>query len=232
MNAIPLSFSGLTGPSGATHFSRAVGSSAAAPEVRKPSGPKPVDAAARKMPALANTDRYTPAEKPDAIGRYWPGMDENGRPMIFRDGLQQRPKGAALPEDRTGPNDPGRTGNLNAPGRTGHADEPTAPGRAEYADDPNDPDRSEKGTPKDAPKSPDKTAGDAGEKRCTVNTDRVDREIEKLKREQQELERQLRSETDEAKRQKAQQRLEQVERELSQKDNDAYRRQNAVYTYF
>lgn len=70
------------------------------------------------------------------------------------------------------------------------------------------------------------------ERRCTVNTDRVDREIERLRQEQQELERQLRSETDDAKRESTQQRLEQVERELSQKDNDAYRRQNAVYTYF
>lgn len=229
MNTISLS--GLTDPSGAAHFTGAVKSSAAAPEVRKPSGSGPADTAAREMPIPANTDRYTPAEKPDVTGRYWPGIDENGRPTIFCDS-PQRPEGAARPENRTGPDLPGRTGNPNAPGRAAHADDPTDPGRAAHTDDPNDPDHPEKDTPEHSPESPGKTAGDSGERRCTMNTDRVDREIEKLKQERQELERQLRSETDEAKRQKAQQRLEQVERELNQKDNDAYRRQNAVYTYF
>lgn len=96
------------------------------------------------------------------------------------------------------------------------------------------PDRSGENAPgcSGAPDSPEKDAPDTKTTHCTANTDAVDREIEKLEQERQKLEQQLRSETDEAKRQKAQQRLEQVERELSQKDNDAYRRRQAVYTYF
>lgn len=91
----------------------------------------------------------------------------------------------------------------------------------------------ENGKPKICQDSPKENAPQKdAEQRCTVNTDRVDREIEKLRQERQALERQLRSETDETKRQTARQRLEQVERELSQKDNDAYRRRNAVYTCF
>ena len=62
------------------------------------------------------------------------------------------------------------------------------------------------------------------------NTDKVDREIEKLKKKQQELEQRLNTETDEAKIKDLERQLAQVERELKQKDNDTYRRQHAVYT--
>ena len=62
------------------------------------------------------------------------------------------------------------------------------------------------------------------------NTDKVDREIEKLKKQQQELEQRLNSETDEAKIKELERQLAQVEQELKQKDNDTYRRQNATYT--
>jgi hypothetical protein len=62
------------------------------------------------------------------------------------------------------------------------------------------------------------------------NTDKVDREIEKLKKQQQELEQRLNSETDEAKIKDLEHQLAQVEQELKQKDNDTYRRQHAVYT--
>ena len=62
------------------------------------------------------------------------------------------------------------------------------------------------------------------------NTDKVDREIEKLKKKQQELEQRLNSETDEAKIKELEHQLAQVEQELKQKDNDTYRRQNAAYT--
>jgi len=62
------------------------------------------------------------------------------------------------------------------------------------------------------------------------NTDKVDREIEKLKKKQQELEQRLNTETDEAKIKDLEHQLAQVERELKQKDNDTYRRQHAVYT--
>lgn len=62
---------------------------------------------------------------------------------------------------------------------------------------------------------------------CTVNTDRVDREIESLRREEEQLQQQLSTAAPEQ-TEALQRRLEQVQRELSQKDNDSYRRQNAV----
>ena len=62
------------------------------------------------------------------------------------------------------------------------------------------------------------------------NTDKVDREIEKLKKKQQELEQRLNTETDEAKIKALERQLSQVEQELKQKDSDTYRRQHAVYT--
>ena len=65
--------------------------------------------------------------------------------------------------------------------------------------------------------------------KCTGNTDRVDREIEKLKRKKKELEGQIHSETDDKKIEQLEKELAQVERELSQKDNDAYRRQHTVF---
>ena len=62
------------------------------------------------------------------------------------------------------------------------------------------------------------------------NTDKVDREIEKLKKQQQELEQRLNTETDAAKIKALERQLAQVEQELKQKDNDTYRKQNATYT--
>ena len=58
------------------------------------------------------------------------------------------------------------------------------------------------------------------------NSDKVDREIEKLKTKRQELEQQLRAETGEARIKDLERQLAQVERELQQKDTDAYRRQH------
>lgn len=69
----------------------------------------------------------------------------------------------------------------------------------------------------------------AEQEKCTANTDKVDREIEKLKQEQQQLQQQIQSAadggTEELKR-----KLTAVERELQQKDNDTYRRQHTVFT--
>lgn len=62
------------------------------------------------------------------------------------------------------------------------------------------------------------------------NTDKADREIEKLKKKQQELEQRLNTETDEARSKALERQLSQVERELQQKDSDTYRKQNATYT--
>ncbi|MBQ8411353.1 MAG: hypothetical protein IJX15_06475, partial [Ruminiclostridium sp.] len=92
----------------------------------------------------------------------------------------------------------------------------------------------EDGNPKviyDAPDKSEKQINglptDKAEK-CTTNTDKVDREIEKLKEKKRQIEQQIQSETDENKRQALEKQLAQVEAELSQKNNDAYRRKNAV----
>ena len=116
-----------------------------------------------------------------------------------------------------------------------------------YFDDPErvaDAPKQPEGTPDakkpdtDAPEEPDPAGqgakGPEGEKdkgeTWECNTDKVDREIEKLKKKQQELEQRLNTETDEAKIKDLEHQLAQVERELKQKDSDTYRRQHASFT--
>ena len=94
--------------------------------------------------------------------------------------------------------------------------------------------------PEDAPEAEEPDSADQGAKgpegkkdkgeTWECNTDKVDREIEKLKKKQQELEQRLNSETDEAKIKDLEHQLAQVEQELKQKDSDTYRKQNATYT--
>lgn len=85
------------------------------------------------------------------------------------------------------------------------------------------------------------TKGDADSKRVKneksekpdmyrASTDKVDREIEKLKKQKAELEGKLSTEKDERKIQELERQLSQVERELSQKDNDTYRKQHMEMT--
>ena len=82
------------------------------------------------------------------------------------------------------------------------------------------------------------TKGDADSKRAEseksgmyrCSTDKVDREIAKLKRHKAELESMLSTEKDERKIQELERQLSQVERELSQKDNDTYRKQHMEMT--
>lgn len=70
------------------------------------------------------------------------------------------------------------------------------------------------------------------EKKCVCNTDKVDREIRKLKEEKQQLEQQLGSAFgDEKKIRELEKKLAQVEQELSQKDNDTYRKQHSVFSW-
>lgn len=78
---------------------------------------------------------------------------------------------------------------------------------------------------------PEKSGSDKNGQSCTCNTDKVDREIEKLKKQKQELEQQINMETEESKIEDLKAKLAQIEKELSQKDNDTYRRQHATYTY-
>ncbi|MBE5900049.1 MAG: hypothetical protein E7279_10695 [Lachnospiraceae bacterium] len=68
---------------------------------------------------------------------------------------------------------------------------------------------------------------DKASQTTTMDTNNVDREIEKIKNKKAQLEQQLYS-ADETKKKELEQELRQVEAELAQKDNDAYRRQNAV----
>lgn len=70
-------------------------------------------------------------------------------------------------------------------------------------------------------------APDDGAEQTTTNTDRVDRELEKLRAEQEKLSGQLRTASPED-AEKLQKRLSRLENELRQKDNDAYRRAHAV----
>ena len=97
------------------------------------------------------------------------------------------------------------------------------------ADAPKQPEDAPKKPDADAPEEPDPEGqgakGPEGKKdkgeTWECNTDKVDREIEKLKKKKEELEQRLNTETDEAK-------IKDVERELNQKDNDTYRRQHAT----
>ncbi len=76
-----------------------------------------------------------------------------------------------------------------------------------------------------------KVSGDSQEKsteKCVTNTDKVDREIKKLKEEKQQMVQKIQSASgDEKKIRELEKKLAQIENELSQKDNDTYRRQNA-----
>ena len=85
--------------------------------------------------------------------------------------------------------------------------------------------------PEKKAEGPEKNTPEKKPEKCTVNTDKVDREIARLKKKEQKLKQQLNSETDENKIKKLEQELTQTEQELRQKDNDAYRRQHSEYTY-
>lgn len=93
----------------------------------------------------------------------------------------------------------------------------------------------------DSPQKPvqqsfDREAVPADEKepetmKCTVNTDKVDAEIKKLKEQEQTLQRQLRQAENREEKTALQKQLANIEAEVQKKDNDAYRKQNATYTY-
>ena len=108
------------------------------------------------------------------------------------------------------------------------------------ADAPQKPEDAAKPSDSDAPEAeaPEKNGGAKGpekkedkEERCVGNTDKVDREIEKLKKKRDELEQRINTETDEAKVKDLERQLAQVERELKQKDNDTYRKQHTSFTF-
>lgn len=95
-----------------------------------------------------------------------------------------------------------------------------------YDDPKKDSDANKRGQPKVGTDSPEEDA-----KNCTTNTDKVDREIEKLKEQKRQLKQQIKSASgEEEETRELEKKLAQVESELSQKDNDAYRRQHAMIT--
>lgn len=114
-----------------------------------------------------------------------------------------------------------------------------------FFDDPNMDDRSKGGTDGKEPKVSGNHPGKLVD-RCVVNTDKVDREIKKLKEKKQQLEKQIQSasggemssgypampfgDKDERKIRNLEKQLVQVENELRQKDNDIYRRSHSVFS--
>ena len=145
-------------------------------------------------------DEYVPEEPQEPSGRYWMGKDEDGQPKIYFDDPERAADAPKQPEGTPDAKKP----EADAP----EAEEPDPEGQGA--------------------KGPEgkKDKGETWE----CNTDKVDREIEKLKKKQQELEQRLNTETDEAKIKALERQLSQVEQELKQKDSDTYRRQHAVYT--
>jgi len=99
------------------------------------------------------------------------------------------------------------------------------PKKAQNADD------SDKKQPKadDTGKKQPKADGADDTREYTVNTNKVDREIKKLKEEKKQLEQQLSAaQGDDKKVKELQIKILQIESELNQKDNDTYRRQNSI----
>lgn len=96
-----------------------------------------------------------------------------------------------------------------------------------FFDDPGKPDPTdEKAQPKVNSARPEKS-----EETCVGNTDKVEREIRKLKEKKQQLEQQIQAASgDEEKVKELEKKLAQVEGELSRKDNDAYRRQHTSFS--
>lgn len=123
-------------------------------------------------------------------------------------------------------------------------------GRKVFFEDPDKADRADgREEPKADGKKPKKDDGDSQGKPaevCVGNTDKVDREIEKLKEKKRELEQQIQSASGdetpsgypsmpsgnkvERKIQELEKKLAQVEQELSQKDNDTYRKQHSEFS--
>lgn len=94
----------------------------------------------------------------------------------------------------------------------------------------------EEGNPRidyDSPGKPDKKGEKFPEKSrsesVTGNTDKVDREIERLKKRAEQLEQQLRF-AEGKERERLEKQLASVRNEIFQKDNDAYRRQHTVFS--
>lgn len=94
-------------------------------------------------------------------------------------------------------------------------------------DDPNKSDKSDKSDKADKVDEPEKEKSESEE--CICNTDKVDRELKRLKEKAERLEQQLRSASDEEAA-RIQKQLAGIQSELAQKDNDSYRRSQAEFS--
>ena len=143
-------------------------------------------------------DEYVPKKPQEPSGCYWMGKDEDGQPKIYFDDPERAAEAPKQPE--------------------GALDTKKPDADAPEAEEPNPADQGAKGP--EGKKDKDEV--------WEGNTDKVDREIEKLKKKRQELVQRLNTETGEAKIKNLECQLAQVERELQQKDNDTYRRQHTT----
>lgn len=104
--------------------------------------------------------------------------------------------------------------------------------KIEFNDPNKKPEQSKAANPnKKAPNtdSPDKSNPDKKTEKCIANTDKVDREIKKLKAKKKKLEQQIKSLNDPEKIQALEKQLAQVKSQLQLKDNDAYRRRSTTF---
>lgn len=91
-------------------------------------------------------------------------------------------------------------------------------------------DESRQGKPDRVKEKPDEQGDKPTIVKTTLNTDQVDREIDKLKQTQTKMKQQIAATKDEKEKQALQTKLEQIKAELKMKDNDAYRRQHMQIT--
>ena len=157
------------------------------------------------------------AERAEKVKEVWNAAEEKNA------GKLSEPRDEYISSEKSGQKPTGlyRVGQDENGNRKIFFDDPKA-GHAKEQDD-----RSEKNEDGKAPKVGGDSQGKPAEK-CVTNTDKVDREIKKLKEKKQQLKQQIQSASgDEKKIRELEKKLAQVENELSQKDNDTYRRQNA-----
>ena len=86
----------------------------------------------------------------------------------------------------------------------------------------------DEGNPKidyDSPEKSDKSKSES----CTGNTDKVDREIERLKKKAEQLEQRINT-AEGKERERLERQLKDVQNELAQKNNDNYRRQHTIFS--
>lgn len=162
-----------------------------------------------------------PVQEKAAAGRSGPGDATKGGPLRsdrdeYLPGGEPQPIGRYWPEQDAEGNRRVRTDGQLPTGAAQSAQER--------------PDEASPAADREAAAPSGKAPQSAEEGRCTVNTDKVDREIKRLKEEKAQLEQQLQREQDTQKQRRLQQKLDQIETELQQKDNDVYRRRHAEYS--